>query len=75
MILPTKHIPAERTLLGAGAAILPALSAPRTVTALWEEVREHQAIGTFERFVLALAMLYVLGAATYESGVIARAAP
>ena len=34
MISPTTHIPAERTLLGAGAAIISALPQPTTVTTL-----------------------------------------
>ena len=75
MILPTKHIPAEQTLLGAGAAIFSELSQPRTVTALWESVRESKAVGTFERFVLAVTMLYALRAVRFESGVIVRVSP
>ena len=35
MISPTTHIPAERTLLGAGAAIISALSQPTMVTTLY----------------------------------------
>ena len=72
MIHPTKHIPAEQTLLGAGAVIFSELSQPRTVTALWETVREAKAVGTFERFVLALTMLYALRIVRFERGVIVR---
>lgn len=72
MILPTKHIPAEQTLLGAGAAILSGLSQPCTVTALWESVREAKAVGTFERFVLAVTMLYALRIVRFEGGVIIK---
>lgn len=72
MIHPTKHIPAEQTLLGAGAVIFSELSQPRTVTALWETVREAKAVGTFERFVLALTMLYALRVVRFERGVIVR---
>ena len=75
MIHPTKHIPAERTLLGAGAVIFSELSQPRTVTRLWEAVRETKAVGTFERFVLALTMLYSLRAVRYERGLLRRHTP
>ena len=60
MIMPTKHIPAEQSLLGAGAVVFSELSQPRTVTALWEAVRDSRSVGTFERFVLAVTMLYAV---------------
>ncbi len=72
MIHPTKHIPAEQTLLGAGAVIFSELSQARTVTGLWEAVREAKAVGTFERFVLALTMLYSLRAVRFEGGLVVR---
>lgn len=75
MIHPTKHIPAEQTLLGAGAVIFSQISQPRTVTGLWETVREDQAIGTFERFVLALTMLYSLRIVRIEDGLVVKGAP
>ena len=75
MIHPTKHIPAEQTLLGAGAVIFSQLSQPRTVTALWEAVRGTAAVGTFGRFVLALTMLYTLRAVRLEGGLGVRGAP
>ncbi len=75
MIFPTKHIPAEQTLLGAGAVIFSELSQPRTVTSLWEAVRESKAVGTFERFVLAVTMLYALQVVKFEGGVIVKVSP
>ena len=75
MIHPTKHIPAEQTLLGAGAVIFSELSQPYTVTGLWEAVRETKAIGTFERFVLALTMLFSLQAVRLEGGLVVRETP
>ena len=75
MIMPTKHIPAEQSLLGAGAAVFAELSQPRTVTALWEAVRDSKSVGTFERFVLAVTMLYTLRVVRFEAGVIVRGSP
>ncbi len=75
MIMPTKHIPAEQSLLGAGAVVFSELSQPRTVTALWEAVRDSKAVATFERFVLAVTMLYALRVVRFEAGVIIRGSP
>lgn len=75
MIFPTKHIPAEQTLLGAGAVIISALSQPTTVTTLWESVRESEPVGTFERFVLAITMLHMLGVVSLDGGLLTRSIP
>ena len=75
MIHPTKHIPAEQTLLGAGAVIASQLSRPHTVTALWEAVRGTPSVGTFERFVLTLTMLYSLRAVRFEGGLVVKVKP
>ena len=75
MIMPTKHIPAEQSLLGAGAVVFSELSQPRTVTSLWEAVRDSGSVGTFERFVLAVTMLYALRVVRLEAGVIVRGSP
>lgn len=72
MIMPTKHIPVDQSLLGAGAVVFSELSQPRTVTALWEAVRDAESVGTFERFVLAVTMLYALRVVRYDSGVLVR---
>jgi hypothetical protein len=54
MILPTKHISTNQSILGVGAELLAALARPRTVSSLWDEVRERPTVATFERFTLAL---------------------
>lgn len=73
MILPSKHISQDQALIGVGAVLLGALKSPQTVTSLWESVRKHETIGTFERFVLALDMLHITGVIVLENGLIARA--
>ena len=70
MILPSKHISQEQTLLGIGAILLTKLGRRQTVTNLWEIVREEHVIGTFERFVLALVMLHIAGAIEFDNGLI-----
>lgn len=77
MILPTKHIRPERSLLGVGAEILEALRRPMTVSALWDRVREGRATGPgaaigYSWFVLALDMLYLIGTVEHQDGVLRR---
>jgi hypothetical protein len=72
MILPSKHVSQDRSLLGIGALLLEGLDRPQTVTSLWERVREEGAVGTFERFVLGLDMLYIIGALSLKNGLIER---
>ena len=75
MILPSKHISEDQTLLGVGAIVLRQLDRAQTVTGLWDKVREEHAVGTFERFVLALDMLYITGVVNFSQGMIHREEP
>ena len=72
MILPSKHISEEQALLGVGAAVLNEINHAQTVTSLWEKVRTHPSVGTFERFVLALDMLHVTGVVVLTNGMIVK---
>jgi len=76
MILPTKYLPHDRALITVGGAILGHLQEPRSVSALWDCVREAQVYGTadplisFDWFVLALNLLYAMSAIDYRDGII-----
>jgi len=72
MILPTKHIPTSQSLLGVGAVLLPMLGRDTTITRLWEQARVHPEVATFERFVLALDLLFTLDLIDFTGGVIRR---
>jgi hypothetical protein len=72
MILPTKHIPLERSLLGAGAVLLQFLDAPLTPTAVWDRAKYAPEIRTYGRFVLALDFLYAVGAIDMRDGLIVK---
>lgn len=72
MILPSKHISEDQALLGVGAVLLRELQQPQTITGFWEKVRTHRSVGTFERFVLALDMLHILGVVSMSGGLIER---
>lgn len=70
MILPTKHISTRNSLLGIGARIIEYLDNPRTVTSLWSDLSKLPEVATFERFVLALDFLYMIGAIDLEEGLL-----
>jgi hypothetical protein len=80
MILPSKHLPEDRALLTVGGHVLAFLARPKTVSALWEELnRSAGSAGatlprriTYDWFLLALDLLYVLGTIELENGLVAR---
>lgn len=74
MILPTKYISEDQSLLGVGAVLLPYIDRPHTITSLWDKVKGHPSVATFERFILALDLLYIMGVINYSRGIILRSA-
>ena len=78
MILPSKHISQDRALLSVGAQILDRLRRPQTVSALWEGMQGMpSAIGLMPRtqydaYVLALDLLFLMGALQLENGLLSR---
>lgn len=76
MILPTKYLPQERALLSVGGDILTQLEEPRTVSELWDRVREirntkhNGATISFDWFILALNLLYAIAAVEYKDGLV-----
>ena len=79
VILPTKHLSEEKSLLRVGGDILLLLDTPKTVSRLWIEVRNMRADRsatssiTFSWFVLALDLLFILRAVEYSSGRVGKA--
>lgn len=75
MILPTKGVGADKALLSVGAYILNELTGPKTVSRLWSDLREQnmQSVKiTFDWFVLALDLLFVMGVVEYVAGKVRR---
>jgi hypothetical protein len=76
MILPTKYLPHDRALISIGGEVLKHLEEPRTVSALWDYVREEQHYKpaettiSFDWFVLALNLLYSISAIDYKNGLV-----
>ncbi len=72
MILPTKHISSQHSILGAGSVVLTLLNKPKTVTALWNKARKHPSLGVYWRFVLTLDFLFTIGAIEFQDGLITK---
>lgn len=74
MILPTKRITEDRALLSIGGSVLALLEEPKTVSQVWNELSRRTAETltgahlSFDWFVLALDLLYAVGAVEYERG-------
>jgi hypothetical protein len=75
MILPTKHIDPLDSLLGIGALVLERLKTSKTVTQLWDEMRDVPQVATFERLTLGLDLLYMMDLVELDGGTVRRAAP
>ena len=71
MILPSKHISQEKALLSIGAELLKVLSRPKTVSTIWEQIRIIDSI-SYDWFILALDLLYIIDAIQIREGLIYR---
>jgi hypothetical protein len=80
MILPTKHIRPDRTLLSIGGELLVELREPATVSRLWDQVRMARgrtpaaAPINYDWFVLALDLLFAIGAVELDRGLVRKTA-
>lgn len=72
MILPTKHLSIDESILGGGAVLLAELQSPKSVSRLWEKVKGDPRIGNFKRFALVLTFLYSVDAIFLADNLIAR---
>jgi hypothetical protein len=75
VILPTKGIAPSRALLAVGARVLSLLEEPKTVSRLWDETKNYgssKAEITFDWFVLALDLLFIMEAIEQERGRLQR---
>lgn len=73
MILPNKHLLSQDSLIGVGGLLLTKIdTAGITVSRLWEGVRDRREIGTFDRFILALDTLFLLGYLNMENGMLTK---
>ena len=79
MILPTKHLRSDRSLLAVGCEVLSILDEPKTVSRVWGEFSStrSRAAGrgpvSYDWFVLSLDLLFVLGAVEFGGGRVVKA--
>ena len=79
MILPTELVRPDRSLLGIGAEVLAILVRPMTISTLLDGIRSHRSGGEpdavldYRWFVLALDLLYILGAVELDGDLIRKA--
>lgn len=72
MILPTKSIKMQYSLLNCGAIILDKLGNSDTVSAIWDKVSTEDALINYDKFVITMDFLYMLGAIDYNGSLIVR---
>jgi len=78
MILPSKHLSQGRALLTVGATILRRLAHPATISALWEvmlhpaDKQKEPVHLRYDAFVLALDLLFLVGAIELREGLLHR---
>jgi hypothetical protein len=68
VILPTKHLPLDKSALGSAAILLLRLTGAPTVSELWERVAVFDDTATFDQFVMALDLLFIVGVVAHRDG-------
>lgn len=73
-----KRIFEGRSLIGIGSDVLSLLEDPKTVSRLWDEFQQMRKMKTaslhvtYDWFVLALDLLYMLNAVSFHMGIVKR---
>lgn len=70
MLLPDKYVAVDRSLFGQAGLILARRSPGQTVSELWSTVSSASDDWTFDRFSLALSLLYGLGLVRLRQGLL-----
>lgn len=76
LILPTKKLRIENSLIYIGGIVLSLVNEPKTVSRVWEEFQRHRVTElhqemcdvSFDWFVLALDLLFLIGALEHRAG-------
>lgn len=62
MIMPTKYIKENESLLALGALIIKEINNEgSTLSSIWDNLKDNEDIFNFKRFILTLNMLFLLG--------------
>jgi hypothetical protein len=71
LILPSKHAPLDKSILGIAAIVLRDLSGDLTVSQAWDAAASR-GVATFDQFVTALDLLFVLNVVDHRDGRLVR---
>ena len=72
MILPNKYIQEDEALIGQGIVVLKQLKMRSSLSSLWDRLKRKHNFDNFERFVLILDMLFILGLIDFENNKIGK---
>jgi len=72
VIMPNKNIKLEYSLLNCGAIILENLQEIDTISSLWEKARLTETMVNYEKFVLTMDYLFLIGVIRMDNGMIVR---
>ena len=72
MIMPDKNITVRYSLLHCGALVLAEVKNIDTISSLWNKIKNKEALSNYERFILTLDYLFVIGVITLRDGMIVR---
>lgn len=72
MILPSKYLREDEALIGVSAALLSLIEKNGNLSLIWESAKKIEFIGNFERFILALDLLFLLGLIELKGNEIVR---
>jgi hypothetical protein len=73
--MPSKYIREDEALIGVGATLLQHIDKKINLSSLWDNVKHIESIGTFERFILTLDLLFLLGLIDVRKNEIVRITP
>ncbi len=72
MILPTKNIKLENSILYLSGLLLNQIHETDTVSSLWERFKLSSCNSSFNRFTIMLSFLYMIGAVKMEDGILRK---
>lgn len=70
MIIPNKSYILRYSILGASLKLISNLENSQTISSLWEKVRNYEEVNTFEKYILSLDFLYMIGLINFDMGLI-----
>ncbi|MEY9363657.1 hypothetical protein ABH994_006378 [Bradyrhizobium yuanmingense] len=72
--LPTKYVPLDASMIGVASMIMGGLQSNDTVSTLWDRLRMHPQIRTFDRYAEALTLLFAANLIDVRNGILIQPA-